>query len=81
MIRQIPKSQAVGLLVNSLEPHYKVVLFLDFIDHQKPATLKTKARALTDKGKDSDGWTFNSVLEFMQFQKNERYNYFEISVV
>jgi hypothetical protein len=52
--------------------------FLDFIDDQKPAALETKARAFAEKGKDSYGWAFNSIIEFIQQQK-ERFNRKEIS--
>ena len=51
--------------------------FLDFID-QEPAALETKARAFAERGKHTDGWAFNSILEFMQFQK-ERFNRKEIT--
>ena len=52
--------------------------FLDFIDHNEPAALETKARAFAEQGKDSYGWAFNSIIEFMQQQK-ERFNHKEIS--
>ncbi|MFZ0513376.1 MAG: hypothetical protein WAM14_17345 [Candidatus Nitrosopolaris sp.] len=52
--------------------------FLDFLDNKKPAALETKARAFADRGKDNHGWAFNSILEFMQLQK-ERFNRKEIT--
>ena len=36
------------------------------------------ARAFADSGKNNDGWAFNSILEFMHFQK-ERFNRKEIT--
>jgi hypothetical protein len=52
--------------------------FLDFIHHNKSSPLETKARAFAEKGKDSYGWAFNSIIEFIQQQK-ERFNRKEIS--
>ena len=45
--------------------------FLDFLRLQ--GTLENKARFFADKGKHDSKWAFNSILEFLQMQK-ERFN-------
>lgn len=45
--------------------------FLNFLQLQ--GGLEDKARAFAERGKDDSLWTFSSILEFLQTQK-ERYN-------
>ncbi|HEY6884733.1 MAG TPA: hypothetical protein VI278_11910 [Nitrososphaeraceae archaeon] len=45
--------------------------FLDYLNFQ--GALEDKARAFARKGKVDSIWAFNSILKFIQFQK-ERYN-------
>ena len=50
--------------------------FLDY--HNFQGALEDKARAFARKGKDDSIWAFNSILKFIQFQK-ERFNRKEIT--
>ena len=50
--------------------------FLGFLGFQ--GTLEDKARFFADKGKCDSAWAFNSILEFLQAQK-ERFNRKEIT--
>jgi hypothetical protein len=50
--------------------------FLDFLRLQ--GTLENKARFFAEKGKNDSAWAFNSILEFLQIQK-ERFNRKEIT--
>jgi hypothetical protein len=54
--------------------------FLDFVnlDESGGSTLEAKARTFSIKGKNSPGWVFSRILDFMQVQK-ERFNRKEIT--
>jgi hypothetical protein len=47
----------------------RLAKFLDFI-HIKAATLEERARIFAKRGKDDSNWSLNSILKFVQFQKD-----------
>jgi hypothetical protein len=55
--------------------------FLDFVNPQevnKNSSLEDKARVFAKRGRTDNGWAFNSIIKFLQLQK-ERFNQREIT--